>query len=234
MAKAFFITGTDTDVGKTFCTVALLRAFAQLRLRVVGMKPVAAGAAVGGLNDDVVALMTASNVVADVADVNPYCFSRAIAPHIAAAEENCIVSIALLPQSLQRLHAQSDVVLIEGAGGFLVPLNAGETMADLAVALGAPIILVVGMRLGCLNHALLTAEAIRARGLHLAGWIANCIDPAMPAQFENIKTLEERLNTPLLGIIPYLQNAKKYSAADDLAAANHLNISTLLKLEVNL
>jgi dethiobiotin synthetase len=234
MAKAFFITGTDTDVGKTFCTVALLHAFAQLRLRVVGMKPVAAGAAEGGLNDDVVALMTASNVVADVADVNPYCFSRAIAPHIAAAEENCIVSIALLQQSLQRLRGQSDVVLIEGAGGFLVPLNAGETMADLAVALGAPIILVVGMRLGCLNHALLTAEAIRARGLQLAGWIANCIDPAMPAQFENIKTLEERLNTPLLGIMPYLQNAKRYSADDDLTAANYLNISTLLKLEVNL
>ena len=224
MAKTFFITGTDTDAGKTFCTVALLRAFAQMRLRVAGMKPVAAGAALGSLNDDVAALMAASNVTADGADVNPYCFTLAIAPHIAAAEENRTISIAHIQQCLRRLCAQSDVVLIEGAGGFLVPLDNESTMADLAVALGAPIILVVGMRLGCLNHALLTAEAIRARSLTLVGWIANCIDPAMTAQFENIKTLEDRLNTPLLGIIPFIKN----SLQPPTTAENYLNISTLL------
>ncbi len=224
MVSTFFITGTDTDAGKTFCTVALLRAFAQLRLRVIGMKPVAAGAAVGGLNDDVTALMAASNVAADVADVNPYCFTRAIAPHIAAAEENRVISITHIQQCLQRLCAHSDVVLIEGAGGFLVPLDDETTMADLAVALDAPIILVVGMRLGCLNHALLTAEAIRARGLTLAGWIANCIDPTMTAQFENIKTLEDRLNTPLLGIMPYIKAGSQPPAT----AGNYMNISTLL------
>ena len=224
MAKTFFITGTDTDAGKTFCTVALLRAFAQLRLRVIGMKPVAAGAAVDGLNDDVMALMAAGNVAAGVADVNPYCFTRAIAPHIAAAGENRVVSIAQIQQCLQRLCGQSDVVLIEGVGGFLVPLDNAFTMADLAIAIDAPIILVVGMRLGCLNHALLTAEAIRARGLTLAGWIANCIDPAMNAQFENIKSLEERLNTPLLGIMPFMKNNLQPPAS----AENFLNISTLL------
>ncbi len=227
-AKKFFITGTDTDVGKTFCTVALLHAFAKLQLRVVGMKPVAAGAAVGGVNDDVVALLAASNVAADIADINPYCFVRAIAPHIAAAEENCTISIAHIQQCLQRLCAQSDVVLIEGAGGFLVPLDANNSMADLAVALEAPIILVVGMRLGCLNHALLTAEAIRARGLKLVGWIANCIDPAMPAQLENIKTLEDRLNTPLLGIMPSFHGANSGDTERGLATASILNISALL------
>jgi dethiobiotin synthetase len=120
------------------------------------------------------------------------------------------------------------VVLIEGAGGFLVPLDAVTTMADLAVTMGAPIILVVGMRLGCLNHALLTAEAIRARGLHLAGWIANCIDPTMPAQLENIKSLEDRLNTPLLGIMPHLPNVTKPDALHTPSTANYLNIAALL------
>jgi dethiobiotin synthetase len=208
--------------------VALLKAFAQQQLRVIGMKPVAAGAAVGKRNDDVIALQAASNVGADIDDINPYSFTRAIAPHIAAAEQNCFISVAHVQQSLQRLDACCDVVLIEGAGGFLVPLDAVTTMADLALTMGAPIILVVGVRLGCLNHALLTAEAIRARGLHLAGWIANCIDPTMPAQFENIKSLEDRLNTPLLGIMPHLPNVAKPDALHTPSAANFLNIATLL------
>ncbi len=228
MAKTFFITGTDTDVGKTFCTVALLQAFAQQQLRVVGMKPVAAGAALGKRNDDVIALQAASSVAVDIDDINPYSFSRAIAPHIAAAEQNCTISVVRVQQSLQRLDACCDVVLIEGAGGFLVPLDAVTTMADLAATIGAPIILVVGVRLGCLNHALLTAEAIRARGLHLAGWIANCIDPTMPAQFENIKALEDRLNSPLLGIMPYLHSNTKPDVLHPPSAANYLNIATLL------
>ena len=132
-------------------------------------------------------------------------------------------------QSLRRLQLQSDVVLVEGAGGFLVPLDDITTMADLAVAIDAPVILVVGMRLGCLNHALLTAEAIRARGLTLAGWIANCIDPAMPAQFENIKTLEDRLNTGFIGIMPYVKRNLNLDTAPTQATANFLNISTLLQ-----
>ena len=228
-AKPFFITGTDTEVGKTFCTVALLHAFAQRGLRVAGMKPIAAGVgATNGLNDDVVALMAAGTVATHLSDVNPYCFARPIAPHIAAAEENCQISIAQIQQSLQRLKSVSDVVLIEGAGGFLVPLDDSTSMADLAVAMGAPVILVVGMRLGCLNHALLSAEAIRARGLQLAGWIANCIDPDMMAQNENIKSLETRLNTPLLGIMPYLSHTVGDNAEQDADTAKYLNIEPLL------
>ena len=170
------------------------------------MKPVAAGAvhsAEGLINDDVAQLRAASSVKAELALVNPYCFEPAIAPHIAAAQAGVTIDCARIAQAHARLAAMADVVVVEGAGGFCVPLNSSENAADLAYYFGLPVILVVGVRLGCMNHALLTAQAIRARGLKLAGWIANRIDPAMPVAEENVTALAERLAAPLLGEIEF-------------------------------
>jgi dethiobiotin synthetase len=207
VARGYFITGTDTGVGKTLIACTLLHAFARAGRRVVGMKPVAAGAtrsAEGLVNEDVIQLRAASNVRCELERVNPYCFEPAIAPHIAAGQAGVRIDINHLVNAYTLLAAQADSVIVEGAGGFCVPLNRNEDTADLARALGLPVILVVGVRLGCLNHAVLTAEAIRARGLNLAGWIANRIDPAMPAADENIAALAERLAAPLLGAVEFM------------------------------
>jgi dethiobiotin synthetase len=202
----FFVTGTDTGVGKTLVACALLHALADAGRRVVGMKPVAAGAtrsAEGLINDDVRSLRAAGNVNAALALVNPYCFEPAIAPHIAAAQAGVTLELAPIAQAFVQLAAAADVVIVEGAGGFCVPLNARQDTADLAQTLGLPVILVVGVRLGCLNHALLTAQAIRTRGLSLAGWVANRIDPLMAVAEENVTALTERLAAPLLGEIEF-------------------------------
>lgn len=206
MKMGLFITGTDTGVGKTLIATALVHGFAQADRRVVGMKPVAAGASLQDgqlLNDDVAQLIVASNVKANLAHINPYVFESPIAPHIAAAQAGISMSIPKLKLDFEVLANAADVVVVEGAGGFLVPLNDTEDMADLAVALGLPIVLVVGMRLGCLNHALLTAAAIEARGLRLAGWVANSIDPQMTNFAENLDSLNQRISAPCLGIVPY-------------------------------
>ncbi len=205
-ARGYFVTGTDTGVGKTLMACALLHAFAQRGLRVIGMKPVAAGAqCIDGvwINDDVEQLIAASNVSAPREAINPYCFEPPIAPHIAAQLKNKLIKNKYLIDSYQRLSALADVVIIEGAGGFCVPFSDHETSADLAQQLAVPVVLVVGMRLGCLNHALLTAEAIRARGLVLAGWIANHIDPAMAQADNNVAALQARLGTPLLARVAF-------------------------------
>ncbi|MDD5384985.1 MAG: dethiobiotin synthase [Gallionella sp.] len=173
---SYFITGTDTGVGKTLVSCALLHGFAAQGKRVVGMKPVAAGCADGGQHEDVRQLRAASNVLASGGQINPYCFVQAVAPQLAAQFVGVNINFARIVESFSELDAQADVVIVEGVGGFRVPLNAGQDSADLAEQLGLPIILVVGMRLGCLNHALLTAEAIAARGLMLAGWVANVLD----------------------------------------------------------
>jgi dethiobiotin synthetase len=202
----YFITGTDTGVGKTLVACALLHALAAAGLRVVGMKPVAAGAArgaVGLLNEDVAQLRAASSVKAELALVNPYCFEPAIAPHIAAAQTGVTIDLVRIAQAYAQLAAAADTVIVEGVGGFCVPLNGHEDAADLAQYLGLPVILVVGVRLGCMNHALLTAHAVRARGLRLGGWIANRIDPAMPVAEENVTALAERLAAPRLGEIEF-------------------------------
>jgi dethiobiotin synthetase len=222
-ARGFFVTGTDTGVGKTLVSCALLHAFAKRGLRVIGMKPVAAGAQlINGvwINDDVEALIAASNVNARREAVNPYCFEPPIAPHIAASIQKNIIEIIYLKKSYQQLSVLADVVVIEGAGGFCVPLNDTETSADLARELALPVVLVVGMRLGCLNHALLTAEAIRARGLRLAGWIANHIDPAMAHADANVAALASRLAAPLLARIAYSDqpNAAVIAVQLDLGA----------------
>ncbi len=196
--QAFFITGTDTGAGKTYVACQLLRHYAAQGLKVVGMKPVAAGREfVHGawVHDDVQKLIAASNVVAPIEFVNPYSFDEAIAPHIAAEKVGVEIKIEVILHAYQQLSQMADVVIVEGAGGFLVPLNDKETLADLVSALSTPVIVVVGVKLGCINHTLLTAEAITARGLHFYGWIANQIDPNMRAANENIATLIKRLQT---------------------------------------
>ena len=202
----FFVTGTDTGVGKTLVCCALLYGFAALGKSVIGMKPVAAGAirsADGLVNDDVALLRAASNVEAPPQLVNPYCFEPPIAPHLAAEQAGVAIDIATIANAYRQLAAVADIVIVEGVGGFCVPLNHNEDSADLAQRLGLPVILVIGLRLGCLNHALLTAQAIRAKGLQLVGWIANCIDPALAAADENVAALTDRLAAPLLGKVKF-------------------------------
>jgi dethiobiotin synthetase len=205
-ARGYFVTGTDTGVGKTLVACALLRTYASRGMRVVGMKPVAAGAAEQGgklVNEDVVALKAASSASAADDLVNPYCFAPAVAPHIAAAEAAVTIDIDSIRGAYLALAAATDRVIVEGAGGFRVPLGPRTDTAQLAAALGLPVVLVVGMRLGCINHALLTAEAVRASGLVLAGWIANHVDPRMARADENVASLEERLAAPLVARIAY-------------------------------
>jgi dethiobiotin synthetase len=204
MAEGFFITGTDTGVGKTVVACALLRAWARRGLRCAGMKPVAAGIAPGAtLNEDAAALVAAGNVAAPLALFNPYAFAPAIAPHLAAAE----AGVAIVPERVRaayaELAARADRIAVEGAGGALTPLDARHDMLDLARWLALPVLLVVGMRLGCLNHALLSAQAIRARGLGLCGWIACVIDPAMSRLEANIATLEARLPAERLATVAW-------------------------------
>ncbi|WMJ08033.1 dethiobiotin synthase [Nitrosomonas sp. sh817] len=202
MGQGYFVTGTDTGVGKTTVSCTLLRTFTAQGRKVVGMKPVVAGSE-NGRWYDVEQLIAASNIRADREYVNPYAFHPPISPHIAAQQAGVEIDLAMIQHAYQSLSRQADIVIVEGAGGFLAPLNARQTGADLARALNLPVILVVGMRLGCLNHALLTAQAIRAAGLPLAGWVANCIDSQMLVLEENISTLEQRLEGSLLGVMTF-------------------------------
>lgn len=200
---SYFITGTDTGVGKTLISCALLHAFATQGQRVVGMKPVAVGCDDDGHNQDVRQLQAASNVLVSYGQINPYSFLDPIAPHIAAQNAGVRINFARILMSYHELASQADVVIIEGAGGFKVPLNNHQDIADLALQLGLPVILVVGMRLGCLNHALLTASAIEACGLKCAGWVANVLDADMLAVQGNIVALQQRLTAPLIGVVPW-------------------------------
>lgn len=207
---AFFVTGTDTGVGKTLVSVLLLRALRSRGLRALAMKPVAAGCEwVDGewRNEDVEALREAASFSVERALMNPYAFEPAVSPHLAAGRAGVAVDFGRVRASLAQLRAQADVVVVEGAGGWLAPLGDTTTMADLAVALDLPVVLVVGLRLGCLNHALLTAAAVAASGLPLAGWVANAIDPAMALREENIRTLRPRIAAPLLGVVPHRPGA---------------------------
>ena len=220
----FFVTGTDTGVGKTLIACALLHALAARGMRVVGMKPVAAGARRHGdflVNDDVTALKAASNVNAPDELVNPYCFEAPIAPHIAAANTGVSIDRNRLREAYAALAAKAQCVIVEGAGGILVPLGVDFDTAELAADLGLPVILVVGMRLGCLNHALLTAAAIHRVGLPIACWVANQLDPHMLCIAENVRTLRERLRAPLLAHVSYAQNI------DARRIASELEIDTL-------
>lgn len=206
-AKGFFVVGTDTGIGKTRVAAALLHAYAGLGYRVVGMKPVAAGAElIDGhwVNEDVALLTTAGNTPAAPEAINPYLFREAIAPHIAAEHKGARIELPRIRAAHAELAGAADLVLVEGVGGFLVPLSERTDTGDLAVALNLPLILVVGMRLGCINHALLSVEAIAARGLPLAGWVANRIDPEMRAYEENLAALARRIPAPMLAETPWL------------------------------
>lgn len=206
LLSALFVTGTDTGVGKTLVSCALLRALARRHARVVGMKPVAAGRVCtpqGWDSEDAIALRAASTVSVPPALDNPVCLPEPLSPHLAAERAGTRIDIAHLVACQRELAGRADAMVVEGAGGFLVPLSPLHTGADLAQALGLPVVLVVGLRLGCLNHALLTAEAVRARGLRLAGWVANRIDPTMAAPEDNIAFLRQRLGAPLLADIAY-------------------------------
>lgn len=214
-----FVTGTDTGVGKTLVSAGLLHALARHHRRVVGMKPVAAGLVPWGddwASEDAIALRSASTLAVPSALDNPVLLPDPLSPHIAAARAGVQIDIAAIVRSYQALAAQADAVVVEGAGGFHVPLTDTLTGADLAQALALPVVLVVGLRLGCLNHAMLTAEAIRARGLTLAGWVANRVDPDMEAVEDNIAYLRARLNAPLLADVPYQELPEPGSLVFDL------------------
>jgi dethiobiotin synthetase len=224
VTRGFFVTGTDTGVGKTLVACALLHAFAARGVNVIGMKPVAAGAEREGerlVNDDVAALVAASTVDAPREIVNPYCFAPPIAPHIAAAECGVEIDIERIAAAYQVLAACADCVVVEGAGGFRVPLGPVTDLADLAARLALPVVLVVGMRLGCINHALLTAAAIGAAGLPIAGWVANHVDPDMLRAGENVATLDSRIRAPRIATLPYRANA------DAVALARLIDIGRL-------
>lgn len=213
---ACFVVGTDTGVGKTHASCALLQALAQHHRRVVGMKPVAAGVVPWGegwASEDSIALRAASTIAVPPELDTPVLLPDPLSPHIAAARAGVQINIAAIVQAYQAMSLQADAVVVEGAGGFHVPLSPTETGADLAVALNLPMVLVVGLRLGCLNHALLTAEAIAARGLTLAGWVANRVDPDMLAPEENIAWLQQRLGASPLADIPWGEHTAHSLAA---------------------
>ena len=207
LCQSLFVTGTDTGVGKTWVSVQLLRAMSATGHRVAGMKPVAAGVIDtpdGPRNDDALALLAAGNVDLPCQLVNPVCLQRATSPHLAAAESGFAVDTGAIVQAYDLIRSRSDWIVVEGAGGWLAPIGAakpgtnGPTMQDIALALGLPVLMVVGIRLGALSHALLTADAIRRSGLPLAGWAANCLDPGFADTQQYIESLALRLPEPLL------------------------------------
>jgi len=205
-ARGLFITGTDTGVGKTLVGAALVDGLARSGMRVGVMKPVAAGAdetSEGLRNSDALELLRASNVRIPYRTANPYCLKMPASPHIAAAMESIHIDPAFISQSFGEVARLADAVVVEGAGGWLAPINETQTMADVAIGLGLPVVLVVGLRLGCLNHALLTVQAVAASGLPLAGWIANHTQPLFEQVEANITSLERRLGAPLLDVVTY-------------------------------
>ena len=213
--KAYFITATDTDAGKTFVTTQLLKNWSKYGYKTLGFKPVASGCQPTGeglQNNDALKIMAAASVSLSYKIVNPYAFEPAIAPHIAAQKAGVTINIQTIANSILHYQEQADYLLVEGVGGWLVPLNERETIADLAALLNFPVILVVNLRLGCINQALLTAQAIERTGMKIAGWIANNAVPEeenpMTHQAENIHSLKERLNAPLLGVLPYFSIAE--------------------------
>jgi dethiobiotin synthetase len=238
--RGLFVTGTDTEIGKTFVSSAILHALRGFGVRAAAMKPIAAGAEWrddAWHNDDVDALCEAATVALPPEVMTPYLFPTPAAPHLIAAREGASIDIARIVACHEIAQQQADFVVVEGVGGFRVPIDERVDTADMAIALGLPVVLVVGMRLGCLSHALLTAEAIVARGLTLAGWVANRIDPELALADENIDALRRRFATPslggsgglpypvpMLGIVPFLK------PADPRIAAASLDIAPLLAL----
>lgn len=223
---SLFVTGTDTEIGKTVVAAGLVRAAANAGKRVVGVKPVAAGCEhVNGRleNDDALQLMRASNVALDYETVNPIALEPAIAPHIAAAQVGVSISAGVLKTHYERnIPNEVELTIYEGAGGWFVPLNDYETFQDFALAMHLDVVLVVGMKLGCINHALLTVKTVQTCGLVVAGWVANFAQPNMTVAEENLQTLMDRIDAPLVGVVPHLRKPN----ADSVA--KHLNVQALL------
>ena len=218
MTTTWFVTGTDTGVGKTAISCALLAAAGRAGLRTAAIKPVAAGCDQSGHNEDALQLMQWMTEPLAYEQVNPVALKAAIAPHIAAQQEGRSLQASRLAGLCRGVMLSgADFVLIEGAGGWRVPISARETLADLAVQLQVGVILVVGMRLGCINHALLTAEAIVRDGLNLVGWVANQPGEVMPCYAENLDTLGRLLPAPLLGEVPSLLPFDAERASDNLS-----------------
>lgn len=211
MSARYFITGTDTDCGKTTVAAGLLHAARRARLSTAAVKPVASGCIAGpdGLrNADALALWGECTLALDYAQVNPFAFEPAIAPHLAARESAQTLSVDALARAVEAVLALgADLTIVEGAGGWRVPLGQGVNLSELPRALGLPVIMVVGMRLGCINHAYLTAEAIERDGLQLAGWVGNVVDPAMDRLDDNLQTLMAGLSAPCLGVVGHLPDA---------------------------
>ncbi|MES9844833.1 MAG: dethiobiotin synthase [Candidatus Sedimenticola sp. PURPLELP] len=208
MSKGYFITGTDTECGKTEITLGLMQLLQSKEQRVLGMKPVASGAeqAPAGLrNEDAVRIRRQASLSVSYDLVNPYAFEPPIAPHLAAEQAGVEIDFEKIGLYYRKLSNQADRVIVEGVGGWRVPLNSVQTVTDLAVDLGLPVILVVGLKLGCINHALLTVESIRASGVTLAGWVANVADPLMLEPEGNLDSLKARIDAPLLGFVPRME-----------------------------
>ena len=225
--SGYFVTGTDTGVGKTLVAAALIHALKKEGWRVAGMKPVASGCrntALGLRNEDAEILMAASAELQDYALVNPYAFAPAIAPHLAANEAGQKIELERILDSFEAISGSSDLVVVEGVGGWRVPLGRVITTEHMAKAFDLPVILVVGIRLGCLNHALLTVDAIERAGLRLAGWVANQVTQDMERTAENIETLQQRIEAPRLGKIPFTESPDPASAAT-LLQLQGLNIA---------
>jgi dethiobiotin synthetase len=232
----FFIAGTDTGSGKTRVTVGLLRSIHNVGLIATGMKPVATGTIDtfnGNINEDVAAIAAESRTRAgsepNLGDINPYCFDWPVSPHIAAQRAGIQIDLSRIEAAYERLAGCCDAVIVEGTGGWLAPISARATMADVACRLALPVVLVVGLRLGCLSHALLSAQGIERSGLKLAGWIASTIDPAMRASTENIETLRGRMPAPELAVLPYAIDSacdlpRLESAARALLALGRANL----------
>lgn len=227
---AIFITGTDTGVGKTHASVSLVKALVKHGLRVGVMKPIASGSdrtPEGLRNSDALALAEASNVDIPYSTLNPYCFEPAISPHIAAEEAGIAVDLSVIREDFNRIQSKADFTVVEGAGGWYAPISRTQSMADLPRALNIPVVLVVGVRLGCLNHAQLSKEAIEASGMELAGWVANSIDPALERAAENLTTLERILGRAPLALFPFatpLHPAPGSPAAAGVTSMAHPNV----------
>ena len=225
MSHAYFITGTDTEIGKTTLAAGLLHAARLAGLSTAAAKPVASGCErtpEGLRNEDALALLAECSLPLAYDQVNPFAFQPAVAPHLAAREKGVKLQVETLAPAVRSvLQLGADFTVVEGAGGWRVPLSGEESLSDLAIALGLPVILVVGVRLGCINHAVLSAEAIQRDGLQLAGWVANIVDPSTSRLEENLATLAERLPAPCIGRVPRL------SPATPSAVASHLDLSIL-------
>ncbi len=238
-ASGYFVTGTDTEVGKTLIASALIFNMKEntANLKVSGFKPVVAGTYPNETgqtcNEDLLSLIAASGLKQSQTDICPHILDTPAAPHLVAKEMGLQLSVASIFTALEPLLTQFNTVVVEGAGGFLVPLNEEESLADFASALGWPVILVVGLRLGCLNHAMCTLEAIERRGLKVAGWVANTLEPHMRYQDANLQDLQKRIKSPFLGCVPHLpKELQKHSHAPYSLPAiawcsKHLNLSAL-------